>query len=85
MNDDVPGTHWQAADGLHVDTRGLQPPDPFVAIIWHLEQPGQNGPVTAHLDRNPVYLFPELAERGWHYEYALHTPNEVRLILRYPT
>ena len=82
MNDEVPGTYWQAADGLHIDTRGLPPPEPFVAIIWHIEQPGQTGPITVYLDRNPIYLFPELIERGWCYEYALRTAGEVRLILR---
>ncbi len=85
MTDNVPGTHWQDADGLHIDTRGLQPPDPFVAVIWHIEQPGQQGPVTVYLDRNPIYLFPELAERGWSYEYALNTADEVHLILRCET
>ncbi len=82
---DVPGSHWQAADGLHIDTRGLLPPDPMVAILWHLERPGQFGPVTAHIDRNPVHLFPELHERGWNYEYALETETEVQLVLRKAT
>ncbi|WP_372885293.1 DUF2249 domain-containing protein [Shimia sp.] len=80
--DEVPGSSWQAPDGLHVDTRGLHPPDPLVAILWHLEQVGQSGPVTAHLDRNPVHLFPELAERGWSYDYAKRTATEVQLVLR---
>lgn len=80
--DQVPGRAWLAPDGLHVDTRGLQPPDPMVAILWHLEQAGQRGPVTAHLDRNPVHLFPELAERGWSYDYGPRSDTEVQLILR---
>lgn len=82
MNDTVPGKHWQAKDGLHIDTRGLDPPDPMVAILWHLEQPGQNGPVTVHLNRNPIHLFPELIERGWLYEVQHHDSGEVTLSLR---
>ena len=81
MIDDVPGSHWQDTDGLHIDTRGLQPPDPFVAVIWHLEQPGQQGPINVYLDRDPIYLFPELVARGWQYEYAQADTDEVHLIL----
>lgn len=82
MTDTVPGRHWQADDGLHVDTRGLNPPDPMIAILWHLDQPGQTGPVTAHLDRNPVHLFPELAQRGWRWQAETHASGEWTLVLR---
>lgn len=79
---DAPGTYWQGPDGLHVDTRGLIPPDPMIAVLWHIEQADQQGPITVHLDRNPVYLFPELADRGWRYEIASDEPGDVRIILR---
>ncbi len=82
MTGQVPGKWWEEADGLHIDTRGLSPPEPLVAVLWHIGQPGRKGPVTAHFDRNPVYLFPELEEHGWSYEYATVEPNYVRLILR---
>ncbi len=77
---DVPGKAWQEADGWHVDTRGLQPPDPMVALLWHVEN--TTGPIIAHMDRNPVHLYPELAERGWIGEIADEAPDEFRLILR---
>lgn len=82
MSNEVPGKHWLVGDRLHIDTRGLSPPDPMVAVVWHISQPGQEGPVTAYFDRDPVHLFPELVERGWRYEYALRDPDRVRLILR---
>lgn len=85
MSGDVPGSFWQATDGLHVDTRGLQPPDPMVAILTHLEKPGQTGQVTVYLDRDPIYLFPELAERGWSYEYLKSIDSSFCLILRRET
>lgn len=81
MNEGVPGIFWTEHDGLHIDVRGLEPPDPMVAILGHLEQPGQDGPVTVHHDRHPIYLFPELAERGWTYASIPGEPGEVRLIL----
>lgn len=84
----LPGTFWQERDGLHVDVRGLEPPEPMVAILGHLERPGQAGPVTVHHDRNPIYLFPELAERGWTCQKipsVLCDPGEIRLILKRPS
>ncbi len=76
-----PGRHWQADDGLHVDTRGLPPPEPMVAILWHLEQPGQTGPVIVHLDRDPIPLYSELAERGWTARPCTGTQGEICLEL----
>lgn len=83
MTDDTPpGRYWNDGDGLHVDTRGLPPPDPMYAILWHMQRAGQAGPITVHLDRFPVHLIPELEDRGWNYETAADEPGDVRLILR---
>ena len=83
MSDDtVPGRFWQDGDGLHVDTRGLAPPDPMFAVMWHIQQPDQSGPVIVHLDRFPVHLIPELVDRGWSHETVSDEPGDVRLILR---
>lgn len=85
MIEEAPGKSWRDDDGLHVDTRRLEPPDPLVAIIWHMEQPGEQGPIIVYLERNPIYLFPELSERGWVWKFAKNTLNDVRLILRAKT
>lgn len=82
MSDEVPGKHWQEPGGLHVDVRGLPPPDPMYAILWHVGRPGQKGPITVHLDRYPVHLIPELDDRGWRHETVSDTPGDVCLILR---
>ena len=58
---------WQSADGTHIDVRGLNPPEPMVEILTLLEQ-GNVSSVIVHLDREPVFLYPELDERGWAYE-----------------
>jgi uncharacterized protein DUF2249 len=78
----APGKSWQARDGLHIDTRGLEPPDPMIAILWHIEQSDQQGPVTVYLDRDPLPLFIELADRGWSGHYLVRDPGDVRLELR---
>jgi hypothetical protein len=38
--------------------------------------------VIAHLDRDPVMLYPELAQMGWEAEHVEGEPGEVRLRLR---
>ncbi len=77
-----PGKFWRADDGVHVDVRGLQPPEPMVAILARLERPGEQGPVIVHHFREPVMLYPELAERGWTWDIVAGDPGEVRLVLR---
>jgi len=62
---DMAARRWQAKDGLHIDLRGMSPPEPMVAILATLAQPDETGPVIAHLDRDPIYLYPELVGLGW--------------------
>jgi hypothetical protein len=59
---------WHGADGLHIDVRGLEPPEPMVVILGLIDR-DQSGPViVAHLDREPIFLYPELDDRGWTHE-----------------
>jgi hypothetical protein len=58
---------WQSADGIHIDVRGLNPPEPMLAILALLEKDDVSS-LIAHLDREPLFLYPELDERGWAYE-----------------
>ena len=59
---------WRTPDAVHVDVRGLAPPEPMVAIL-RLIDGNEAGPVVvAHLDREPIFLYPELDDRGWSHE-----------------
>jgi hypothetical protein len=58
---------WRNADGVHIDVRGLNPPEPMIAILQLLDA-SETATVIAHLDREPIFLYPELDERGWGYE-----------------
>lgn len=59
---------WRGADGVHIDVRGLEPPEPMVAILGLIDG-DESGPViVAHLDREPIFLYPELDDRGWTHE-----------------
>lgn len=73
---------WTAADGIHIDVRGLAPPGPLVAIVELIESIGADvTPVIVHHERDPVLLYGELAERGWTVERVDSVPGEVRLKL----
>ena len=71
---------WADADGEHIDVRGLSAPQPLVAIV-RLIDAMPDAAVVAHLDRDPLMLYPELAERGWAAQRVPAPPGEVRLRL----
>ena len=85
MNAGAAPKRWHAEDGLHLDVRGLAPPQPLVAILRLLREQGGGGAiVTVHLDRDPVMLYPELAEIGWTAERLPGEPGGVVLRLQGP-
>lgn len=54
-------------DGLVLDVRGLEPPEPMRLVLATLEQPDAL-PLTVLHHREPALLFPRLAERGLRWE-----------------
>jgi hypothetical protein len=72
---------WADADGMHVDVRGLPPPEPLVAILELVASIHRPAAVIVHHDRDPKLLYPELAEIGWAAERIDAPPGEVRLKL----
>lgn len=75
------GRRWREGGGWHLDVRGLQPPQPLVAVLRLIESIDDSDPVVLHLDRDPVMLYPELTERGWVAEPLEGSDGEVRLRL----
>ena len=73
---------WQEPAEAHIDVRGLMPPQPLLSILRLLALVDQGTAVVAHLDRDPVMLYPELAQIGWSAEIVAGDPGEVRLRLR---
>ena len=59
---------WHAPEADHIDVRGLKPPGPMVAILRLLDSGRAGSIVIAHLDREPIFLYPELDDRGWSHE-----------------
>ena len=72
---------WTAADGVHIDVRGLPAPEPLVAILALVESIADRTPVIVHHERDPAMLYPELAELGWTATPIDGEPGEVRLRL----
>jgi len=73
---------WQSGGATHLDVRGLAPPQPLVAILRLVRSAAPGASVVAHLDRDPMLLYPELAELGWEALPLDGDPGEVRLLLR---
>jgi len=73
---------WQEADGTHIDVRGLPPPRPLAQIMRLVMQQPEGGVVIVHHERDPLLLYPELAQIGWFAEPIPGDPGEVRLKLR---
>lgn len=49
---------------IQLDNRGLQPPEPMVRILEILNTCSSDDVIEALMDRRPMFLFPELEERG---------------------
>lgn len=59
---------WRTSEGTHVDVRGLAPPESAVEILQLIDSGDADAIVIAHLDCEPIFLYPELDDRGWSYE-----------------
>ena len=81
----TPGKRWIAADGIHIDVRGLSPPGPLVAILELVGSIVDATPVIVHHERDPQMLYPELAEIGWTAQRIDGEPGEIRLKLERAT
>ena len=59
---------WRTADAVHMDLRGLEPPEPMIAVLQAIDGGEIETALIAHLDREPIFLYPELDDRGWSHE-----------------
>jgi len=59
---------WRTVDAVHIDVRDLEPPEPMIAILRTIDEGTVDTALIAHLDREPIFLYPELDDRGWSHE-----------------
>jgi hypothetical protein len=79
MSSGVSARHWVEEDGAHIDVRGLPPPEPIIAILTRIETLAGDVALIVHHEREPMMLYPELAERGWLATRIDAPEGEVRL------
>ena len=59
---------WRTAEGIHLDLRGLAPPEPMDTVLRTIESGEVDALLVGHFDSEPISLYPELEERGWSHE-----------------
>jgi hypothetical protein len=78
---DGPALVWDEGGAVHIDVRGLEPPNPLVQILTLVMRVPEGTHVVVHHDRDPQLLYAELAEIGWQAVHVDGEPGEVRLEL----
>jgi len=59
---------WRTADAVHLDLRGLEPPEPLATVLKTIESGEVDTALVGHFDQEPIFLYPELEERRWSHE-----------------
>lgn len=67
-----------------LDVRGLEPPEPMVRVLESLERLAAGGELVVLHDRRPMFLYPQLDERGFAHETDTPQPGVVRIRIRRP-
>lgn len=79
------GGTW-TAPAQSLDNRGLEPPEPMVRILAAIEAMKQGEVIEALLEREPVFLFRELAKRGHSWKGGFDGDGKTfRLLIRIGT
>ena len=72
---------WQEDGVMHIDVRGLEPPQPMLAVLELIESADAGDTIIVHHEREPLFLYPELEERNWSHQVIDGESGEVRLQL----
>lgn len=71
-----------AAPPLVLDVRGLEPPGPMVAVLERLDALAAGGELLVRHDRRPLFLYPQLDERGFAHDTREVAPGLVEIRIR---
>jgi uncharacterized protein (DUF2249 family) len=79
------GAGEPGADPMRViDVRGLEPPQPMVRVLEALDRLARGARLEVLHDRRPVFLYPQLEERGFAHETDEPEPGLVRIVIGRP-
>ena len=67
---------------MSLDVRGLEPPLPMLRVLECLERLGPGQRLEVVHDRRPLFLYPQLDERGFLHETHESEPGVVRIVIR---
>lgn len=59
---------WRTADAVHIDLRDVEQPESTVTVLQTIENGEIDAALVGHFDQEPIFLYPELEERGWTHE-----------------
>lgn len=65
-----------------IDVRGLEPPQPLMAVLDRLETLAPDGTLEVLHERRPMFLYPQLEDRGFQHETEEVGPGLVRIRIR---
>jgi uncharacterized protein (DUF2249 family) len=74
-----PGITESEPIAIQIDVRGLEPPRPMVSVLEALETLGPGEQLEVLQDRRPMFLYPQLDERGFVHETEDLAPGMVRI------
>jgi TusA-related sulfurtransferase len=75
----------RAAGARRLDVRGLEPPMPMVTVLEGLETLAPGEELEVVHDRRPLFLYPQLDERGFEHRTEEAERGVVRILIRRPT
>jgi uncharacterized protein (DUF2249 family) len=72
----------KACRTLTLDVRGLEPPLPMVLVLERLETLTPDEQLEVVHERRPLFLYPQLDERGFTHRTDEPEPGVVRIVIR---
>ncbi len=66
---------------LELDNRGLAPPEPMLRVLERLGELRPGDRLVVRNDRRPLFLYPELAERGFRHHTEDLPDGTVRVVI----
>jgi tRNA 2-thiouridine synthesizing protein A len=74
-------TPEHAQSPMVLDNRGLEPPQPMMRVLEALGSLADSETLVAINDREPMFLYPQLAARGYQHETAAHPDGGFRIVI----
>lgn len=67
---------------MRLDNRGLEPPQPMMRTLKALETLGEKEELFIVNDRRPMFLYPELTERGYVHQTRMLDDGSYEIMIR---